>query len=71
MWIRKKRGYEYGLYRMSKYRYEFENNVEVCVIEIAEKEYSERVVRVIKWLLEMAKEDDKTCSQVESFEEAA
>jgi hypothetical protein len=71
MWIRKKRGYKYGFYRMNKNRYEFENNVEIYAIEIAEKEYSERVVRVIKWLLEMAKEDDKTCSQVESLEEAA
>jgi hypothetical protein len=47
-------------YGMNKTNYEYENNVEVIRAEISEIEYNERVCRVIKCLLEMSLDSDKT-----------
>lgn len=45
---------------MNKLNHEYENEVEVTHIRINEIEYSERVRCVIKCLLEMSFEGDKT-----------
>ena len=48
---------------------DYEDNIELNYIEIDEKDYNERVVRVIKWLLESTLKLDENPSSV--TEEAA